>query len=244
MKIYVAFDDTDSLDCGRGTGKLARWFEDKLPVDCRLNGVVRHQLLVQDDIPYTSHNSSLCCIIEAPNEYYVEKLIPLGAAHIKEHFVKGSDPGLCIAAETNSSLQNLIQFAKICLTKKVSQQEAIETAKYVYLEGYGGTNDGIIGAAVAVGLTHLGGSGRFIEYGKYKRLRDYNKITTIGEVRKNNIFVFSVDRHSPLPMDEDKLDTQEWLRPRLMAGRAVIPVIKREDDIWEIVGYQKKENDE
>lgn len=244
MKIYVAFDDTDSLDCGRGTGKLARWFEEKLPAECKMPGVVRHQLLVQDDIPYTSHNSSLCCIVDAPDESYVDKLIPLAVEHIKEHFVEGSDPGLCVAVENNPNLSILAEFARVCLARKVFQDEAFAAAKGIHLSGHGGTNDGIIGAAAAVGLTHLGESGRFIEFGDKKRLRDYDKVTTIGEVRKNNILVFSVDRHSPLPVDKDPLDTQDWLRPRLMAGNAVIPVVKREDDVWEIVGYRKKENDE
>ena len=244
MIIYVAFDDTDSLDCGRGTGKLARWFEDKLPEECKLKGVVRHQLLVQDDIPYTSHNSSLCCIIDAPDETYIEKFITLGTKHIKDFFVEGSDPGLCIASEENPNLVNLINFAKICLIRKVSQDEANSAAKGIHLSGHGGTNDGIIGAAAAVALTHLGNSGRFIEFGNYKRLRDYEKITTVGEVRENGIEVFSVDRHSPYPNDIDKLDTQNWLRPRMLDKKAVIPVIKREDGFWEIVGYQKKENDE
>ena len=30
-RYYIGFDDTDTLDCGRGTGKLARWFCDELP---------------------------------------------------------------------------------------------------------------------------------------------------------------------------------------------------------------------
>jgi hypothetical protein len=38
MRIYIGFDDTDTLDADRGTGKLARWFEEELPVDCRLWG--------------------------------------------------------------------------------------------------------------------------------------------------------------------------------------------------------------
>jgi hypothetical protein len=31
MKLYIGFDDTDNRDADRGTGKLARWFEDSLP---------------------------------------------------------------------------------------------------------------------------------------------------------------------------------------------------------------------
>lgn len=36
MRVYVGFDDTDTIDADRGTGKLARRFEDRLPEGCRL----------------------------------------------------------------------------------------------------------------------------------------------------------------------------------------------------------------
>ena len=65
MRIYIGFDDTDTLGADRGTGKLARWFEQELPDGCRLWGVVRQQLLLDPAIPYTSHNSSACAVVEA-----------------------------------------------------------------------------------------------------------------------------------------------------------------------------------
>ena len=55
-RLYIAFDDTDTLDADRGTGKVGRWFEDELPDGCRLWAVIRQQLLVHPDVPYTSHN--------------------------------------------------------------------------------------------------------------------------------------------------------------------------------------------
>jgi molybdenum storage protein len=43
MRVYVCFDDTDTIDADRSTGKLARWFEKSLPEGCGLWGVVRQQ---------------------------------------------------------------------------------------------------------------------------------------------------------------------------------------------------------
>ena len=86
MKIYVGFDDTDTLECGRGTGKLARWFAGILPAGCKSEGVVRQQLLYSKDIPMTSHNSSLTVIVEAPDKAYVEELTGLAASHIRNFF--------------------------------------------------------------------------------------------------------------------------------------------------------------
>ena len=67
MRVYIGFDDTDNITADRGTGKLARWFENELPEGCRVEGVVRQQLLVDDRIPYTSHNSSACVMVDAPD---------------------------------------------------------------------------------------------------------------------------------------------------------------------------------
>ena len=38
MQVYIGFDDTDNITADRGTGKLARWFEDELPEGCRMEG--------------------------------------------------------------------------------------------------------------------------------------------------------------------------------------------------------------
>ena len=70
MKIFLGFDDTDTPDSDRGTGKLARGFENAIPYECRLHGVVRLQLLVDDNIPYTSHNSAACLAIEVPDKSF------------------------------------------------------------------------------------------------------------------------------------------------------------------------------
>ena len=57
-EIIVGFDDTDVAGVDYGTGKLARWFEQKLPQGIRLHGGVCQQLPVLEGIPYTSQNSA------------------------------------------------------------------------------------------------------------------------------------------------------------------------------------------
>ncbi len=107
MRIYIGFDDTDTVDSDRGTGKLARWFEKELPESCRLWGVVRQQLLLDDSIPYTTHNSSACAIVQCSNSLPMDVLISKAVHHIERHFIHGSDPGLCIASEDNPALIQL-----------------------------------------------------------------------------------------------------------------------------------------
>ena len=110
-RLYVAFDDTDTLDADRGTGKVGRWFEDELPEGCRLWGVVRQQLLVHPDVPYTSHNSSAVCVVDVggrrhgatalgvPSPALVDDIVGRAVAHLGRHWMDGSDPGLCVAWE-------------------------------------------------------------------------------------------------------------------------------------------------
>ncbi|MBI9068525.1 MAG: hypothetical protein JEZ09_14615 [Salinivirgaceae bacterium] len=238
IKFYVAFDDTDTIDCGRGTGKLARWFADELPEGCKQVMVVRQQLLHSPNIPMTSHNSSLCCIIEAPDETVREELIKRGIAHIKNNFFEGSDPGFCVATE-NDNLQPLIEFGLKCTGTKVKQPEAFEAAKEVHLSGHGGTNDGVIGAVAAVGLTHFGESGRIVDYGD---LRELPEKTTAGDLRERNIFPMSVNRHAEYIPNDHIIDNQGSLRPHLSAKRLVLPVLSVGNNEWQSISLKKEYN--
>jgi len=238
MRIYVGFDDTDTVDSDRGTGKLARWFEDELPKSCRLWGVVRQQLLLDDSIPYTTHNSSACAIVETSNHCSSDDLISGAVHHIERHFIPGSDPGLCIVSEDHPALSKLIQFGRRCTAKVVTQKEALQAALGAHLSGHGGTNDGIIGAAAAVGLTAHGWGGRFVEFG---RLRDFPEKIRVSDLEMSGIVVVSIDRDGRFPVLEDVIDTKRWLRPRLWGGRPVLPVNGRGDGLWETVEERKRE---
>lgn len=237
MRIYVGFDDTDTVDSERGTGKLARWFEGRLPESCKLWGVVRQQLLMDDVIPFTTHNSSACAVIEAPDPSYVDGLISRAVEHIEHHFIPGSDPGLCIAYNDNPALSRLISFGRACVTRIVTQREALEAASGVHLSGHGGTEDGIIGAAAAVGLTAYGWGGRFIEFG---RLRSFPDKVSTSDLEQAGIAVVSVDREAKVPSPGDRIDTRGWLRPRLWGGRPVLPVVPGEDHSWVMVGEKNR----
>ena len=238
MRIYIGIDDTDTIDSDRGTGKLARWFGNELPKSCRLWGVVRQQLFLDHSIPYTTHNSSACAIMETPDSSFVDDLISRAVNHIERHFIPGSDPGLCVASEDNPALSKLIHFGRTCTTRVVTQKEALQSASGAHLSGHGGTNDGIIGAAAAVGLTAHGWGGRFIEFG---RLRDFPEKVSVFDLEQSRIMVVSIDRDGRVPAQEDIVDTKRWLRPRLWGGRPVLPVIHQSNGHWEILGEKKRE---
>jgi tRNA(Ile2) C34 agmatinyltransferase TiaS len=241
MRIYIGFDDTDNITSDRGTGKLARWFEKELPEGCRMKGVVRQQLLVDERIPYTSHNSSACVMVDAPDASWVTLLTARAIEHVKRHSLEGSDPGLCIACEGNGSLANLIAFGRACTSRVVTQKEALGAASKSHLSGHGGTNDGIIGAAAAVGLTASGWSGRFIEYGKLRKFSDPIRVL---ELERSNIVVVSNDRDARVPAPEDIVHTKGWLRPRLWGERAVLLVSRKDEGVWESIGERRNKGKE
>jgi hypothetical protein len=113
MRAWVCFDDTDDLDAPQGTGKLARWFEEELPEGCSLWGVVRQQLLVHPSVPYTSHNSSACCVLDIPGPEVVPDLVALAGAHVERHMLDGSDPGVCVAVEGDDAVDRLVAFRRL-----------------------------------------------------------------------------------------------------------------------------------
>lgn len=128
MKVYFGFDDTDVHDSPYGTGKLVRWFQKAMPDGCECVGVVRQQLFVCDEIPYTSHNSAACLIAEMPDPDLLNETIESAANHLERHAVEGSDPGLCVATEFDSSVERLVTFGHSCIREVSSQQQALRAA--------------------------------------------------------------------------------------------------------------------
>jgi tRNA(Ile2) C34 agmatinyltransferase TiaS len=238
MRVYVGFDDTDTTESLYGTGRLVRWFQDRLPEGCQTRGVVRQQLLICDEIPYTSHNSSACLILDAPGLAVLDEIINRAVEHVHRHALDGSDPGLCVAFENGRPLVPLIEFGHRCACTVNSQKDALRAASGFHLSGHGGTNDGIIGAAAAVGLTASGWSGRYIDYGD---LRRYPETVSVTMLRNDNIEVVSVERDSRVPAPDDMVITNGWVRPRLLGHRPVLLVHPREKGVWENI-YQKRKN--
>jgi hypothetical protein len=236
MLVFVGFDDTDTRDSDRGTGKLARWFEQELPDDCRLKGVVRQQLLVDAGIPYTSHNSSACVIVDTPDASLLDCIVKRAVEHVERYFLAGSDPGICVACEGDPSLSPMVEFGLACTRRIVTQKEALRVASNVHLSGHGGTNDGIIGAAAAVGLTASGRCGRFIEFG---RLRDFSDTIRVSALEEKNIQVIAIDRDARVPRPEDFVLTNGWIRPRLLGHQAILMVRSKGEGVWENIAQKK-----
>ncbi len=239
MRVYIGFDDTDILGSEVGTGKLARRFEKLIPPECKVWGVVRQQLLVDPAIPYTSHNSSACVVIDFSDPTLANVLLTLAVKHIQQTAIPGSDPGLCFMHEGHSALPALQTFGRKCTEQIVTQNEALRACGSGHLSGHGGTNDGIIGAAAAVGLTTSGWSGRFIEF---THVRDFADPVSVSTLMQNGIRVVSLDRDACCPRPDDEVYTKRWLRPRLWGNEAVLPVNPAGPGRWESPGGKRNKD--
>ncbi|WP_415713439.1 hypothetical protein [Maridesulfovibrio sp.] len=236
MRIYMGFDDTDDKDATMGTGRLVREFVYGLNIDCHVVGVIRHQLPRLENIPYTSNNSSACAIIDISPDSSIDYLRDYATEHLGKYCAPGSDPGLCIAREDEVNSE-IIEFSKNVTGRKKTQKEAMHAARTIELYGLGGTNDGIIGATAAVGLTKYGWCGRFIEYG---RLRELGSQLHVQDLFSAGIDVISTDRDPLVPLPGDEILNAEWIRPSLWGGRPVLQVQRVDYGVWEPAHGKRK----
>jgi hypothetical protein len=163
MRILLCIDDTDNLE-SRGTGDLAA----DIALALEKNGwgessyITRHQLLVHPDIPYTSHNSSMCFAAEIKASS-LESVVDYTAAFLARESAPGSDPGLCVAAvDRLERPEQLVAFGRKAKQAVVSMAEAYALAEQlgIHLSEHGGSGQGIIGALAGAGLRLSGNDGR------------------------------------------------------------------------------------
>ena len=247
MTMIVGIDDTDSLD-SRGTNKLARAIAEHLAPRFACRMIVRHQLLFDERIPFTSHNGSAGLwfesLSEAPTLVEIDALFAEIREFMLDDFIDGSDPGLCLAViETKRDDQwdALYEWGRRCQREIVTQSEARTLATHagVRLEGLGGTDGGIIGALAAVGLTNSGHDGRLVRWQSHPD--DLSGPTPITTLRQRQIEVRAILENN-LPMDDCStsrlertdgtelfdgiVDVGKHLRPNLRDHRAVLFVTK------------------
>lgn len=155
MKVLVCIDDTDNLE-SKGTGAISneirQMIENNNWGECSF--ITRHQLFLHDDIPYTSHNSSMCFEANIYKEHF-EKFVENATIYLRNESADGSDPGICVAVvDKIVDKDSLIEFGLRAKRSILTKEEAYELADGMglYLSEQGGTGEGIIGALAGIGL--------------------------------------------------------------------------------------------
>jgi hypothetical protein len=151
-----------------------------------------------------------------------ELIIELSAEYLLKNAADGSDAGLCVCEEDKVS-EDLKEFALKAKHQVLTMEMAKDLAKKynIFLEGYTGTRQGIIGSLAAVGLHAAGNDGRFLLtkgmreiFGKYSA-EEILKITGVQSIKtldNKNLFTF------------ETVNLTEWWRPVLKNSEAVLYV--------------------
>ncbi len=232
MEILLCIDDTDNLD-SPGTGHLAEILrsiiEDEF--DGTTSRITRHQLFVSDDIPYTSHNSTMCFRAEIGSEH-LNDTIKTAQNFLIENSAPGSDPGLCVVIP--DKLQNrekLICFGKDATHKVLTKNQAYSLAGElgVHLSEHGGTGGGVIGALAGTGLRLSGNNGRFKGW---IPVCDEDRTITVEKLcREYDVDEVRIKNGAPLSGDE-KVKLTEKVKTVLIDNLSVLPV-KENMGMWE-----------
>lgn len=226
--IYVGIDDTDIVG-SPGTNQLARAIVRAAMPDWRCHGIVRHQLLFDRRVPYTSKNGSASIRLEPtrPCSADIAAIIEICRRVMREWFIVGSDPGLCV---TDHVPESITQFGWRCKQQIVTQAEAhqLATQQGLHLEGLGGTEGGVIGALAAVGLIVTGDDGRVVQHGEWPD--DLTGPQPISELHSRDITVEEID--NSIIVKSGTVDVGKHLRPNLRSGRTKLFVQRLPDTEW------------
>lgn len=220
---FIGIDDTDTIDT-RGTNQLARAIACAAEPDWECRLIIRHQLLDDPRVPFTSKNGSASITLRGADGASIEPLIELCRNVMREWFVDGSDPGLCV---TQTVPPALIDFGLRCKTTLISQSEARNLAARhgIHLEGLGGTQGGVIGALAAVGLAACGNDGRVVRLGSWDD--DLSGVQPIEEIRRRDVGLYDVD--GSCDVTEGLVDLGKRLRPNRTVHRTVLYVRRAEN---------------
>lgn len=231
MRVYICVDDTDDLTKSTSTGKIAdKIAQEIIKMGGTMDkGITRHQLLLHDDIDYTSHNSSMCMVMDIEG-------IEIGQMHeaavkvLKANMAASSDPGLCICRLDHlESPEQLIAYGKRAQKEVIQKQEAFDIARQIggtLLTEHGGTGCGVIGALAGVGLRLSGCDGVFRggKGGKFD-----GQAHTVEEWRKLTDIELFLDFHGNVLKDTDIIEVGDQLKTSMVDHMVTLIATKKGD---------------
>jgi len=229
MNILVCLDDTDNLE-SRGTGELASLLAGALEEFGwgKSSFITRHQLLVHPDIPYTSHNSSMCFAARLENSCPPSRFIDYAGAFLERESASGSDPGLCVALpELLTDPELLIDYGRSAKQRVLDKASAYDLARELgaHLSEHGGSGQGVVGALAGVGLRLGGNDGR---------LKGQLALGGLGETRRVELLLQHplVDVVRGLdgtqPNGADNVELGEKIKTVLLEGQSVLLLERNE----------------
>ena len=217
--ILVGIDDTDTLDTP-GTNQLARRLADVLPPGFTCDLALRHQLFFDPRVPYTSKNGSARCAFVVPTAPRPQSWSRCSRRRCARGSYQGADPGLCVADTVPDEVR---AFGLRCQREVVTQEEArrLAAGHGLYLEGFGGTEGGVIGALAAVGLLAGGDDGRVVHLAGWQWPDDFAGPQPVAAVLARGVEEI-IDVAQGAPIWQGVVDVGKHLRPSYRGGRVVL----------------------
>lgn len=244
MKYLIAVDDTDDITKEVSTGEIAELIGKRLKAEGATvgDGITRHQLLLSDQIAYTSHNS--CMSLEAETDLFQpEEVLALCESIIRKHRSPVSDPGVAVCCrELLKHPDALISFGFDAKRRVIRKSDAYLLAASldgILLKELGGSGIGVIGALAGIGLrmSRCDGSLR----GKSCRDLDGQMLTAEELCKKSGAeMVISVTGRRISP--KEKIRVEGYLKLMFFDGFKCCMVKPGEDGVYQIIRqHQERE---
>lgn len=208
----ISLDDTDEVGYPKSTGWLAEALRQRLierAIPTRF--VSRHQLLLDERINYTSHNSAMT---------FIASLTP----HESEDFITETEQFLL--KECAASAEPGIALAKRCEIREESRLIAWGKRAGVYLNELQGAGRGVIGALAGIALRLEGNEGRV--RGKF-RLPEAG--LSVGEILERGIAECVLDEGFRAVDPKARVKGGGNLKLIVRAGLATL-LVRQESGIW------------
>ena len=242
MRYLISIDDTDDLTKETSTGRIAGLIAKHFKKDYHLKvhqGVTRHQLLLKEGIPYTSHNSAMCIDVEGDME--MDQIISESMQMVYDNMASTACPGICVCCTDHlDSPDELIHFGINTQQELMFKEQAHDMIdKYDCLFGkeLGGNGQGIIGAVAGIGLRLSGNDGTF--RGKIK-FEDGCDHMLAGELKKQQ----KIDEIREMNTQENISDTaviyiNEFSKTFLRDKKRIAYVTEKADGTYELCEREK-----
>lgn len=236
IRYYLCVDDTDDLTKKTSTGKIAEHIrkEAELLGGTVEYGITRHQLLLNDAIAYTSHNSSMCFSGDLPEDQ-LDPLWNKAASIILEEKAETADPGLCLCRlDQLEAPEELLDFGKKAQNKVIKKEEAYDLARRIggtRLEEFGGEGIGVIGALAGVGLRLSGNDGSI--RGK-SGIGAFQTTLSAAEMGRRLGVSHIIDRSGAVLPPDTPVYIEDYAKIVLLDHRLMAVAKKREDGCYKL----------
>lgn len=230
MNVLICIDDTDNLE-SRGTGELATIMTEEIERRSwgRCDFVTRHQLLVHPDVPYTSHNSSMCFAADI-DPAILDSLISYASDFLREESAVGSDPGLCVSViDQLVDPGAIIAFGHSAKKKVLTKQIAYDMAARlgVHLSEHGGTGQGVVGALAGIGLRLSGNDGRMKGW---LRIKTQDGLASVGDIMAQTSLGGVRTMDGELLLDTEIVEVENKPKAVLLEGKIYMMVSPNADN--------------